>query len=95
MRFPFSGTGKMWYKSQKNESECLCGGGEVIKRVSHYDENEDKDTEKSKSMKPKVGVMHREVARGAAGVWTDLSRLAHLLLKLSSYTVVLLDAQRK
>lgn len=35
------------------------------------------------------------MALGPAGVGADLGGLAHLLLKLSSHAVVLLDAQRE
>lgn len=42
-----------------------------------------------------MGDRETKVALGPAVVRADLGGLAHLLLKLSSHAIVLLDAQRK
>lgn len=63
--------------------------------MSQGDKEKDEAREKRKNIKTshqRVGETEKEVALGPAGVGADLGRLAHLLLKLSSHTVVLLDA---
>lgn len=59
---------------------------EVRKTVSHRDQEKQKTNLRMRRMHPAVCT---------AGVGADLGGFAHLLLKLASHTVVLLDAQRK
>lgn len=77
--------------------------GERLQRVSERGREGDREkpkrrrgnTKKKKPSHQRVGEVDKDVALGPAGVGADLGGLAHLLLKLSSHTVVLLDAQRK
>lgn len=69
---------------------------EVTEGVSHGDKaKEKKKYIKKKTPHQKVGEVGKKVALGPRTVRADLGRLAHLLLKLSTHAVVLLDAQRK
>ncbi len=71
---------------------------EVTESMSHGDKERDKAQEKKyiKTPHQRVGETEKKkVALGPAAVRADLGGLAHLLLKLSSHAVVLLDAQRK
>lgn len=62
---------------------CLSGGG--LEGESQWQEEDTWETEEESG--PRSGLQLQ--------VGADLGRLAHLLLKLSADTIVLLDAQRK